>query len=78
VNSKSQQIEELTKLAEKILPHIRFPLMPKNHLTEIIEPSKFVPQYLLMEAYKNQLVPQQSNHERFTSRLINEGKRKNI
>eukprot|EP01080_Neovahlkampfia_damariscottae_P005196 gene5196-8802_t len=75
-NSKSQEVMNLTKVAEKILPHIRFPLMPKAHLTNVIEPSKFVPQYLLMEAYKNQLVPQQSNHERFTSRLINEGKRK--
>jgi len=68
--------EQNAKVGEKIFPHIRFPLMPKEDLTNIVEPSEIVDQELLMEAFKNHLVPQQSNHERFTSRLINSLKRR--
>jgi len=68
-NAKSK--DQYVKVGEKIFPHIRFPLMPKEDLTTIVEPSQIVDQELLMEAFKNHLVPQQSNHERFTARIIN-------
>lgn len=75
-NTQSEDVKTLSKYADRVLKHIRFPLMPKNDLTDIIEPSGFVPQDLLMEAYKNHLVPQQSNHERFSPRLINSREKK--
>jgi len=72
-NAKNQDM--ILRISENIFQHVRFPLMPRDDLTCIVEPSQVVPQELLMEAFKNHLVPQQSNHERFTSRLINSLKR---
>jgi len=74
-NGHSNDSGFLAKFAERIVKHIRFPLMPKNDLTNIVEPTKFVSQELLMEAYKNHLVPQQSNAERFSPRLCNARKK---
>jgi hypothetical protein len=53
---------------KNILNHIRFPLMSKSDLSEIVEPKHIVPQELLMEAYKHHLVPSQSIGERFNMR----------
>jgi hypothetical protein len=70
-NAQTSDTIVLSNQADRALKHVRFPLMPKDDLTNIVEQSKFVPQDLLMEAYKNHCVPQQSNHERFTPRLMN-------
>ncbi len=55
-----------------VLSHVRFPLMSSHQLSEIVEPTKLVPQELLFEAFKNHLVSKtgESSEERFRPRGV--------
>jgi hypothetical protein len=55
-----------------VLSHVRFPLMSSHQLSEIVEPTKLVPQELLFEAFKNHLVSktEESSEERFRPRGV--------
>lgn len=58
--AKDTNTEDVAKVAENVLQYIRFPLMTSEQLSSIVEPTNFVPQALLFEAYKHLLVPEKS------------------
>lgn len=62
--------KELKEIAKNIILYTRFPLMTSEQISSIVEPTNFVAQDLLFEAYKHHLTngSQQNDGPRFQSR----------
>lgn len=69
--------KELKDIAKNIILYCRFPLMNSEQISSIVEPTNFVDQDLLFEAYKYHLTHGQSNEgPRFQSRSGGKKKKK--